>query len=125
MAWPGVGTGLFSFEPPRPSAGTTLSLNTIDVAEIGAGVPGVPGSALLIRGDNLGGGPVGAFTRVTANTFRTPAGSGSVSGLVPGVFIAGATGLAESFGVDDTTVDAAGKVGISKFLGRHPPARQR
>jgi hypothetical protein len=35
-----------------------------------------------------------------------------VSGLVPGVFIADATGLAESFGIDDTTIDAAGKVGL-------------
>ena len=65
---------------------------------------------LLVRGENLGGGPTGGFTRFRfLSTSDTP---GPVV-LLSRVFVAStATGRATSFAVSDNGVDAAGKIGI-------------
>src|SRR4030095_11169791 len=62
----------------------------------------------LFRGDALGGGPSGAFTRIV---FDTP--PSVIGGVVPGVLAdTTSTGNGSGFAVYDTSSDAAGVIGI-------------
>jgi len=91
-----VTSGLISLTAPG-SASTILEAENLR-----------PFGNTLIRGDALGGGPAGAFTRLIFQT--APATTG---GLLPNTLVsASATGTGESFALYDTTVDAAGPVGV-------------
>lgn len=66
------------------------------------------GASVVIRGDNLGGGPTGAFSRVTFLTL--PA---TTRRLISGVYADELKdGLGSSFAVLDTSSDQAGQIGV-------------
>ena len=92
------------------SAGNTLTLTapgtastTLTLASFAAN-----GSELLVRGDNLGGGPAGAFTRVRIDAPVLQ------NGVLPFVYASASSssGIASSFAAYDTTTDAAGAIGL-------------
>jgi autotransporter-associated beta strand protein len=79
------------------NSATALSLNI-----------GSVGQRVIYRGDALGAGPAGAFTRV-----RLASGTTLPNGLLPNALAdASSTGSGNSFATYDTTVDAAGIIGV-------------
>ena len=77
-------------------------------AGVGAGVSAAAGAYLLVRGDQLGIGASGGYTR-----FRSAGAPTLTNGLVPGVIVdTRATGGGVSFATYDTAQDAAGTIGL-------------